>query len=109
MDQPARRLGKTARALAAGSVAVALALLGGLASPGGEPAPPAPAAEPDRSPVDLVLTPDEQYLLTANQGAHTASLVRVADGRVTAEAAAGERPDAVALTPDGRTVLVSGT
>jgi YVTN family beta-propeller protein len=91
------------------SAALALLLIAALAVLAGrgvEPAPPA-TDEPDRSPVDLVLTADEQFLLTANQSAGTVSLVRVADGRVTAEAPVGERPSAVALTPDGGTVLVS--
>jgi YVTN family beta-propeller protein len=83
--------------------------LTGLAVFAPEPAPSAAPSgdEPDRSPVDLALTPDEQFLLTANQAARTVSLVRLADGRVTAEAPVGERPSAVALTPDGRTALVT--
>ncbi len=69
-----------------------------------------PAAnQPDRSPVDLVLTPDEQWLVTANQTSDTVSLVQVATGKVGAEASCGKRPTAVALTPDARKVLVSGT
>lgn len=63
----------------------------------------------DRSPVDLVLTADQQWLLTANQTSGTLSLVQVATGKVMAEADAGQRPAALALTPDGRRVLVSGT
>jgi DNA-binding beta-propeller fold protein YncE len=61
----------------------------------------------DRSPVDLILTPDEKWLLTANQTAHTVSLVRAATGEVVAEAPAGGHPANLALTPDGKTVLVS--
>src|SRR5262245_41232186 len=69
----------------------------------------APAVEPDRSPVELVLTLDERYLLTANQSSNTVSLVRLGDGKVVAEVPCGDRPSALALTPDGRTLLVSGT
>ncbi len=66
-------------------------------------------ATENRSPVDLVLTPDERWLLTANQTANSVSLVRVSDGVVVAEAACGKHPSAIALTPDGRRALVSGT
>jgi len=66
-------------------------------------------AAQDRSPVDLVLTPDEQWLLTANQTSNSVSLVRVSDGTVVAEAACGKHPSAIVLTPDGRKALVSGT
>jgi DNA-binding beta-propeller fold protein YncE len=63
----------------------------------------------DRSPVDLVLTADEQWMLTANQTAGTVSLVNIASGKVHAETPCGRRPSALALTPDGKRVLVSGT
>jgi YVTN family beta-propeller protein len=63
----------------------------------------------DRSPVDLVLSADERWLLTANQGSGTVSLVEVQTGRVAAEIATGQRPSALALTPDQRFVLVSNT
>ena len=68
-----------------------------------------PAIQGDRSPVDLVLTPDEKWLLTANQTSDSVSLVRIADGAVVAEVACGKHPSAIALSPDGRRVLVSGT
>jgi YVTN family beta-propeller protein len=68
-----------------------------------------PRAEPDRSPVDLVLTADEKWLLTVNQTSGTVSLVNPATGRVAAEAPCGERPSGIALTPDGKTVLITGT
>jgi len=85
-----------------GSIALALSLLllSNSSSTG---------AEPDRSPVDLVLTSDEQYLLTANQTADSVSLVNILSGRVVAEAACGHRPSGLTLTPDGRRVLVTGT
>lgn len=71
---------------------------------------PAPAATPrDPSPVDLVLTPDGTRLLTANQGSDSVSLVRLSDGAILAEASCGHRPSAVAISPDGAKVLVSGT
>jgi YVTN family beta-propeller protein len=61
----------------------------------------------DRSPVDLVLGPDESWLVVANQTASTVSLVRVADGRVLDEQPVAERPEVVVLAPDQQTVLVS--
>lgn len=63
----------------------------------------------DRSPVDLVLSPDESWLVTVHQTASTASLIRIADGAVLDEVRVGERPAAVALHPDGKRVLVSGS
>lgn len=71
-------------------------------------APASPVVE-DRSPVDLVLTGDDRYLLTANQTSDTVSLVETATGKVVAEAACGKRPTALALTPDGKRMLVSAT
>jgi YVTN family beta-propeller protein len=61
----------------------------------------------DRSPVDLVLTPDERLLITANQTSSTLSLVDVATGRVVHETRCGKHPAAVAITADGKRVLVS--
>src|SRR5689334_1586783 len=70
--------------------------------------PPVPPLA-DRSPVDLVLTPDQKWLLTANQTAGTVSLVNVERGKVVDEVRCGNRPSALALAPDGRRILVSGT
>ncbi|MBL9091774.1 MAG: c-type cytochrome [Planctomycetaceae bacterium] len=61
----------------------------------------------DRSPVDLVLTPDERRVVTANQRSSTLSLVDSASGRVVAEATCGEHPTALCLLGDGKTLLVS--
>lgn len=65
------------------------------------------AANVDRSPVDLMLTPDEKFLITANQTSASVSLVEVASGRVVQEVPCGEHPTAIAITPDGKRVLVS--
>jgi YVTN family beta-propeller protein len=70
--------------------------------------PLAAADEPNRSPVDLVLAPDESWLATVNQTSDTVSLVRTSDGQVLDEAPVGHHPVAIALTPDGKTLLVSG-
>ncbi|MCE9607569.1 MAG: beta-propeller fold lactonase family protein [Planctomycetia bacterium] len=73
-------------------------------------APNAPSSVPadlDRSPVDLQLTSDERYLVTANQSSNSLSLVDVAAGRVVAEVPCGEHPTSLAMLPGGRRVLVA--
>src|SRR5262245_21515037 len=66
------------------------------------------AIEPDRSPVDLVLGPADQWLATVNQTADTVSLVQASDGRILEEAKVGHHPAGIALAPDGKSLLVSG-
>lgn len=86
---------------------VALSLLvGALAFP---VAGAKPKAVRDRSPVDLVLTGDGEWLITANETGGSISLVRVESGEVVDEVECGERPAAVVLTPDERRVLVSAS
>jgi DNA-binding beta-propeller fold protein YncE/cytochrome c1 len=63
----------------------------------------------DRSPVDVALSPDGQWLVTANQTSDTLSLVRAGDGQVVAETACGRRPADVVFTPDGRRVLATAS
>jgi YVTN family beta-propeller protein len=67
------------------------------------------AAELDRSPVDCVLTPDERWLISANQTSGTISVVDLKSGSVTSELPCGLRPSAVVLTPDGKRLLASAT
>lgn len=67
------------------------------------------AADVDRSPVDLVLSPDERLLLTVNQTSNSVSLVDVAAGKVAAELSCGRRPSSIAISPDGRRVVVTAT
>jgi DNA-binding beta-propeller fold protein YncE len=67
----------------------------------------APFADQDRSPVDLVLSPDGAWLATANQTSDSVSLVRVADGQVVSEVSVGRKPNAIVLHPDGEHLLVS--
>jgi YVTN family beta-propeller protein len=101
---------RTIRTLLLWSGFVVLLLLACNARLPGKPAQkssPRPAV--DRSPVDLILTPDEKRLLTANQTSHSVSLLNVASGAVLAEAPCGERPSALALTSNGKRVLVTGT
>jgi YVTN family beta-propeller protein len=76
---------------------------------GDSPATAAPSADGDRSPVGLVLTPDEKWLVTANQTADTISLVDVAAGKVVAEVACGSRPAGIALAQDPLRVLATGS
>jgi DNA-binding beta-propeller fold protein YncE len=61
----------------------------------------------DRSPVDLAVSPDESWLVTANQTSDSVSLVRIADGAVLDEVSVGRRPVAISLCPDGRRGVVS--
>jgi DNA-binding beta-propeller fold protein YncE len=79
-------------------------LFAALGAAGLTAADPAPL---DRSPIDLVLAPDETWLVTANAGSGTVSLVRVADGMVLAERGAGKKPAGLALARAGRLALVS--
>src|SRR5262245_50261050 len=65
------------------------------------------ADEPDRSPVDLVLGGGDDWLVTVNQTSDSLSLVRTADGKVLDEELVGDHPIAIALAPDGKTLLVS--
>ena len=94
---------------AAAAIGASLAGLGaprtsGAAEPVG--APPA-GEEPHPSPVDLILTPDEQRAVTVNQQTHSLALVDLTAGIVLAEAGCGERPSHLTLTPDGASVLVT--
>jgi YVTN family beta-propeller protein len=68
---------------------------------------PVSVEAPDRSPVDLVLSPDENWLVTANQTSHTLSLVDVAAGSVVDELAVGRKPTGLAVLPGGFRVAVT--
>jgi YVTN family beta-propeller protein len=50
------------------------------------------AAEPDRSPGDLALSPDGRWVLSANRSSASVSLVDLAGGKVAAEIAVGRHP-----------------
>lgn len=62
-----------------------------------------------RSPVDVVLSADEEWLFTANQGTSTVSMVKVSSGEVALELPCARRPTALAYVPDSRLVLVVGS
>lgn len=68
-----------------------------------------PGTDINRSPVDLVLSPDELKLVVVNQSSDTVSLVDVAYGEVLNEASCGRHPSAIAISLDGRHVAVSAT
>lgn len=70
--------------------------------------PPPVRVEPDRSPVDLAATPDRRFLMTANQGANSVSVIDLAAGKLLQEVPCGARPSAVAIDPAGKRVAVSG-
>lgn len=70
-------------------------------------ADPPKLVEPHRSPVDLVVGPDETWLVTANSTSNTLSLVNIADGVRLSELPVGKRPAALAMLPDGKHILVS--
>ena len=65
------------------------------------------AATPDRSPVDLAVSADESWLVTANQTSDSISLVRVSDAAVLDEVSVGRRPVAISLSPAGNKGAVS--
>lgn len=73
----------------------------------GQSPPQAISADLDRSPVDLDRSPDGRWLVTANQGSDSVSLIRAEDLRVVDEIACGSHPADIAFTPDGGHVLVT--
>jgi len=83
--------------------ALAVTLFAGIAPVGR----PTRAAEPDRSPIALAMTPDGSRLLVANQTAGSVSLVDPAAGRVVRETKTGDRPAGVAVSKDGKLGVVA--
>jgi DNA-binding beta-propeller fold protein YncE len=70
------------------------------------------AADLDRSPVDVLIAPDESWAVTVNATSNTVSLIDLAPGVddnacILDEQPAGELPSAAALLPDGQHLLVS--
>ncbi len=68
---------------------------------------PATAAEPYRSPIDLVVLPGGRFVGTANHTSDSISLVDLEKGEVVKEAPCGRKPAGVACTRDGRRIAVS--
>ena len=67
----------------------------------------APFANRNRSPVDIAISADGTWCVTANQTSHSASLVDLRSQRIIDEVHVGERPTAVTLGADGQHVLLS--
>ncbi len=63
----------------------------------------------DRSPVDLALSADGKWLVTANETSGTASLIRLADGQRCDEIAVGRHPADIEFCPDGQHLLVTAS
>tara|TARA_B110000263_G_scaffold229885_1_gene223990 strand:- start:152 stop:2026 length:1875 start_codon:yes stop_codon:yes gene_type:complete len=59
-----------------------------------------------RSPVDLALSADGTWLVSANETSNSISLIDVESGRVIDELACGENPATVTICLDGQHVLV---
>jgi len=74
-------------------------------------APEAASAEQstvlDTSPVDIALSGNGQWLVTANQTSNTVSLVSRETSQVVDSQPCGEHPVAVVIGPDGQSVFVS--
>ncbi|MBX3437857.1 MAG: hypothetical protein KF861_10235, partial [Planctomycetaceae bacterium] len=68
---------------------------------------PAIGGSVDRSPVDIALSPDGRWLVTANESSDSVSLIRTRDGAVVDEIACGRHPAKVTFCPDGQTVLAT--
>ena len=66
-----------------------------------------PAKSAHRSPVDIVLSTDGNWLVTANPTSHSLSLVDTASGTVVDELACGSHPVAIALCLDNQHVIAS--
>lgn len=62
----------------------------------------------DRSPVDVLLTADEKFLVTLNQTSSTATLLAWPSGTRLDEVAVGKHPVAIAQIPGTSELLVSG-
>ncbi len=69
----------------------------------------APAANVDRSPIDIALFSDGRRALTANATADSVSLIDLTAGKVLTEIPVGRRPFDIALRPDGKEALISNT
>jgi cytochrome c len=65
------------------------------------------APDLDRSPVDMVVSPCNSWVVTVNQTSHSASLVSLPEGRILDEQAVGRWPVAISQSECGRRVAIS--
>src|SRR5437764_7157284 len=65
------------------------------------------APDQDRSPIDLAVTTDGHWAVTANNTSDSVSLVDLENGKVVDEAKVGRRPFGIALTQDGSRAVVT--
>ena len=65
------------------------------------------ASDLDRSPVDLALSPDGRWIVTANQISNSISLIDTQASKLVAELPCGQHPIDIAFTPDGSRILVT--
>lgn len=86
---------------------LAIGLLLPAGSSSADSIPTLQAANVHRSPVDLALSPNGRWLVTANELSDTISLIDVSTGRVVDEAAAGRRPADIEIADDSVTVFVT--
>ena len=61
----------------------------------------------DRSPVDVALSPDGRWLVTANESSNSVSLIRIEDRCLLDERRCGRHPTDIVFSPDGQMLLVS--
>ncbi len=59
------------------------------------------------SPVDVALTPDERFAITANYQSKNISIIDLDSKQTVAWIEVGEKPDAIAISPDGRYAVTS--
>ncbi len=65
------------------------------------------AADVDRSPLQLAVSPDGKWLYTANRTSDSVSRIDLASGKVVGEFTAGRGPTGVAVSPDGKRLYVA--
>ncbi len=66
-----------------------------------------PNQDQNRSPIDVVLSPDGLWLVTANETSDSVSLLSTQKGSVVDEISIGDHPANATFTPDGQHVLVT--
>ena len=92
-------------------VVIPVLLTGSLVTQAQEPTgnlyPGRPSPHIDRSPADLVLSPDGHWLATVNETANSVSLISTRDHRIVDEVSCGQHPVDIEFCPDNQTLVVS--